>query len=346
MKIPMPDETLIPDGPYRRLLTALHQLHEAAGWPGLQRTSKAIRVRHDLPDTISHEAISKILRGKVVPQQWHKLESLIRQYLTWSIHRPDDLDAEVLRIHQLWQYAVTGQDDRGEEHPPAETSSRTSTPADAEPAAQDSSGQDLLPPEDVVRQAAVMPREEASDFISDQALRPDRDLLPLIVLLMENIPSEGIRLLHHAGISHDAADNERLADFAAAIQEYPASAWYGEEPLHALFRPLFGRTDYGIGLVKLLLKRQNAAALNAYFEIAARRTDPGTAADFTVELAKRRAAPSAVDDFLTAVAGQMPRSLARELAVELRRRRRQQEAHRLNELLAAAPEKEHPPALR
>ncbi|MFC7261489.1 hypothetical protein ACFQX5_20635 [Streptomyces lutosisoli] len=339
----MPDETLIPNGPYRRLLAALHQLHEAAGWPGLQRTSKAIRARHDLPDTISHEAISKILRGKVLPQQWHKLESLIRQYLTWSVHKREDLETEVLRIHQLWQYAVTDPGGHDQEQPSAKTHSRAAAPADVEPTEKDHSEQDLLPPEDVVRQAAVLPREQASDFISDQALRPDRDLLPLIVLLMENIPSEGIRLLQQAGISHDAADNERLADFAARIQEYPASAWHDEEPLHALFRPLFGRSDYGIGLVNLLLKRQNTAALHAYFEIVARRTDPGTAADFLVDLSKRRGAPSTVETFLGAVAGQMPRPLAHGLAVELGRRKRYKEANRLHELLAAANEDSRPP---
>ncbi len=334
MKIPMPDESQIPIG-HHRLLVALHQLHEAAGWPGLQRTSKAIRARHDLPDTISHEAISKILRGTVLPQQWHKLESLVRQYLTWSVHQPDDPGAEVRRIHQLWQRAVTDPDGRDEEHEPDETSSHADTPADTGPAAQGRTEQALLPPEEVVRQAAVMPRNEASDFISAQALRPDRDLLPLIVLLMENIPSEGLSLLHHAGISHDEADNERLADFIARIQEYPASVWYEEEPLHEFFRPLFGRSDYGIGLVKLLVKRQNTAALTAYFEMAARRTDPFNAAEFIVALAKRRGAPSTVDTFLAAVAGQMPRPLANDMVNELNRRGRRHEARRLNELLTA-----------
>ncbi|GDY60552.1 hypothetical protein SVIO_111750 [Streptomyces violaceusniger] len=98
MPIVLPNTDQIPDGPHRRLLLAVHQLYRDAGKPGIHHTSRTIRSRNDLRDTISHEAISRILRGEVMPRRWQKLEALIQQYLDWSVDRPSPRKAP-------WRYA-------------------------------------------------------------------------------------------------------------------------------------------------------------------------------------------------------------------------------------------------
>ncbi|HEU5108375.1 MAG TPA: hypothetical protein VFT95_07435, partial [Micromonosporaceae bacterium] len=98
MAIPPLDQ--LPAGPFRDLVAALHDLHRAAGKPGVRRISAAIRDRDDLRDTVSHETISAMLRGQVLPR-WIKVECVVRQLAEWTISGRDP-DREVRRFHGLW----------------------------------------------------------------------------------------------------------------------------------------------------------------------------------------------------------------------------------------------------
>ncbi|WP_433292302.1 FxSxx-COOH system tetratricopeptide repeat protein [Actinoplanes sp. CA-030573] len=97
----------VAEEPTARLAQAIRDLHRDAGKPGLRRISSAIRERDDLKDTVSHQAVSDILRGGSLPR-WLKLECVVRQLAAWSVNRPEP-DAEVRRFHAMWLAAADGK---------------------------------------------------------------------------------------------------------------------------------------------------------------------------------------------------------------------------------------------
>ena len=103
MPVLMPDEDRLPSGPLRDLNRALHDLYREAGRPGVRAISAGIRSRDDLPDTVSHETVSAMLRGDGL-LRWAKLESIVRQLAAHAVSRPDP-DAEVRKFHRLWLVA-------------------------------------------------------------------------------------------------------------------------------------------------------------------------------------------------------------------------------------------------
>ncbi|MCY0924014.1 hypothetical protein OS965_38835 [Streptomyces sp. H27-G5] len=341
----MPSTTDVPDGPHRQLLHALHQLYRDAGKPGIHHTSKTIRARSDLRDTISHEAISKILRGEVMPRRWQKLEALIRQYLDWSVDRPSpgSSAATVRRIQALWHQATDANDDTvAPETPPAPA------PGPAEPLTAESQDvgthasllpsmiqyRQLLYPDGVVSEAMKLPDDQARDFLINQTRRPGRGLAPLAVALMPTLPEEGIRLLNLAGITHDPADDSYIADVVAQIQRYPSEAWCGHDPLRALLRNVGKRADCGVHLIQTLMKQDNAEAAQGYLKVYAERTSPQGAAELVEALTKARAPRSLVDQALRTVSQHTPRPLAQQVPEQLRQAGRRREARLLDALLA------------
>jgi tetratricopeptide (TPR) repeat protein len=90
----------LPDGPLRDLVIALHQLYRAAGKPGVRVISTKIKERNDLRDTVSHETISAMLRGRGLPR-WVKVECVVRQLAEWTVDETDP-DRAVRRFHGLW----------------------------------------------------------------------------------------------------------------------------------------------------------------------------------------------------------------------------------------------------
>jgi tetratricopeptide (TPR) repeat protein len=101
--IPRPDR--LPPGPLRDLIYALHDLYRDAGLPSTRMISSGIRKRSDLPDTVSHETISLMLRGQGVPR-WIKLECVVRHLAYIAVRKPD-VAATLGRFHELWSAAVT-----------------------------------------------------------------------------------------------------------------------------------------------------------------------------------------------------------------------------------------------
>jgi hypothetical protein len=96
----LPGTDVLPPGPLRDFVEALHELYGEAGAPGTRRISQDSRDRDDLPDTNSHEGVSGILRGAGVPR-WSKVECLVRVLAARAVGRPD-VDATVQRFHRLW----------------------------------------------------------------------------------------------------------------------------------------------------------------------------------------------------------------------------------------------------
>ena len=84
----------------RDLVAELQLLHRAAGRPSYRRISTEIRRQNDMPDTVSHETVSAILRGEALAR-WSKVECVVRYLAAMAVHHPD-LDEEVRRFHALW----------------------------------------------------------------------------------------------------------------------------------------------------------------------------------------------------------------------------------------------------
>ncbi|GAB7050432.1 FxSxx-COOH system tetratricopeptide repeat protein [Catenuloplanes indicus] len=95
------------DGPRAELVAELQLLYRAAGRPAYRRVSAAIGERDDMPDTVSHETVSAILRGEWL-SRWIKVECVVRQLATMAVHRPT-LEFEVRRFHSLWLAADDAQ---------------------------------------------------------------------------------------------------------------------------------------------------------------------------------------------------------------------------------------------
>ncbi|WP_141765403.1 hypothetical protein [Streptomyces malaysiensis] len=315
MPIVLPNTDQIPDGPHRRLLLAVHQLYRDAGKPGIHHTSRTIRSRNDLRDTISHEAISRILRGEVMPRRWQKLEALIQQYLDWSVDRPSPEESAMAlrKIQTLWHQATDAADKT------ATASTVRSRP--------------LLYPDEIVVEALKLPDDKARELLINETRRPGRELVPLVVALMPTLPEEGLRLLHLAGITYDIGDDPRIADTIAQVQRYPAETWHGHDPLRALLRNASKRSDYGVHLIKTLMKRNNTAAVENYLKTYAERTSAAGAAELVRELTKARGLHPVIDQFMRMVSEHTPRSLAREVPAQLRQVGRRREARMMAGLL-------------
>ncbi|MDQ7904916.1 FxSxx-COOH system tetratricopeptide repeat protein [Phytohabitans sp. ZYX-F-186] len=84
----------------RDLVAELQLLHRAAGRPSYRRISGEIRRLNHMPDTVSHETVSAILRGDGLAR-WSKVECVVRCLAAMAVHRPDQ-DEEVRRFHALW----------------------------------------------------------------------------------------------------------------------------------------------------------------------------------------------------------------------------------------------------
>lgn len=106
-----PIEAELPTGPEGDLVRCLRDLHNDAGRLSLRRLSHLIRVRDDLPDTVSHDTINAMLRGDRLPN-WPKLQCLVTVLVERSVRRPD-LKATLERFHGLWAAATQSTSDGG-----------------------------------------------------------------------------------------------------------------------------------------------------------------------------------------------------------------------------------------
>jgi hypothetical protein len=91
------------------LVVELLRLHADAGRPSYRRISAEIRRQNDMPDTLSHETVSALLRGDTLPR-WSKVECVVRCLAAMAVHRPDQ-EAKVRRFHALWLDAADRERD-------------------------------------------------------------------------------------------------------------------------------------------------------------------------------------------------------------------------------------------
>lgn len=82
------------------LVAELQLLYRSAGRPSYRRISTEIRRQNHMPDTVSHETVSAILRGDALAR-WSKVECVVRYLAAMAVHRPDP-EEEVRRFHGLW----------------------------------------------------------------------------------------------------------------------------------------------------------------------------------------------------------------------------------------------------
>ena len=91
----------LPPGPMLDLVTALHELYRAAGMLSTRAISDTIKDRDDLPDTVSHETVSMMLRGTRLVG-WTKFECVVRLLAERSVNPVFEPSACVRRFHDLW----------------------------------------------------------------------------------------------------------------------------------------------------------------------------------------------------------------------------------------------------
>lgn len=103
-RIPMLGVEELSPSPHRNLVSALQELHAAAGWPSTRSISN---VEGDFPATLSHEGVRSILSGRSLPL-WPTLETLIRALVSMRHSAPRDAETEVQRFMPLWKAAKLG----------------------------------------------------------------------------------------------------------------------------------------------------------------------------------------------------------------------------------------------
>jgi tetratricopeptide (TPR) repeat protein len=97
----MPGLDALPAGPRRDLVARLHDLYGQAGKPATRIISKRILdLKSSELETVSHETINSLLRGKSVPS-WAKLRSVIVVLCRMSVQQVD-IRRELVEFNALW----------------------------------------------------------------------------------------------------------------------------------------------------------------------------------------------------------------------------------------------------
>ncbi len=89
-----------PTGAGQRALTeAFARLRERSHGLGLRRLSELIRADHDLPDSLSHETVRRILKG--APARWSSVKTLALVLARQAVPA-EEVAGEVERVRALW----------------------------------------------------------------------------------------------------------------------------------------------------------------------------------------------------------------------------------------------------
>jgi hypothetical protein len=102
----MPSLGELPPGPSRTLVETLHTLYDDAGRPGLREIATEV-TKGEFRDTVSHEKVSAMLRGKGI-LKWSKYEPVVRVLALWATPERDAA-REARRFKKLWDAASAPQ---------------------------------------------------------------------------------------------------------------------------------------------------------------------------------------------------------------------------------------------
>ncbi|MFI9232216.1 hypothetical protein [Streptomyces rimosus] len=105
----MPIDTTVPPSnrAHQELVSALEELHRAAGRPGMRKVSALIE-EGDYPAHISHEGVRTTLKGLTVPR-WETVQSIVAVLAAACVDPPRDPAAEVARFLPLWRAVTEGE---------------------------------------------------------------------------------------------------------------------------------------------------------------------------------------------------------------------------------------------
>lgn len=105
--IPRPNEAVVPPGPRRDLVLALHDLYEAAGWPSVARTARGLAEDEfeRYPAPMNHQLIAQFLHGRTIASL-AQVRALAMIYAD-KCDPPRDYRAADEQIRILWQAAKT-----------------------------------------------------------------------------------------------------------------------------------------------------------------------------------------------------------------------------------------------
>ncbi|MFE4020116.1 hypothetical protein ACFXPZ_22355 [Streptomyces sp. NPDC059101] len=82
-------------------MASIHELYQRAGLPGAPKIAQRTKERDDLPDVVSHDTVTKLLKGQWVPASWLKVHSIVAVLAEYASHAPDERE-EIEKHHRLW----------------------------------------------------------------------------------------------------------------------------------------------------------------------------------------------------------------------------------------------------
>ncbi len=238
--------------------------------------------------------------------QWLKLEALVRQYLTWNTARRAPIDAEVLRIQELWQRAVGSR-------------------SGWELTVPDENGEWPSPERLVwlVNELDAADRSEETDGLLQRAIDRGPDEWVWVLAALCATDPEFVKLALR-DLGSGAQDLDRLMPFLDALHRVPSEAWRGEDPFVALMRGTLFQWGSGkelLALVKRLRDRKDQRAIHGLMRAVALKRDPFNTVDLIATLKRLRGSGELVDEFLKTLVTDMDVPLVQRTAQELRRRR-------------------------
>ncbi|WEB41493.1 hypothetical protein MOV08_20955 [Streptomyces yunnanensis] len=81
-------------------MASIHELYQRAGLPGAPKIAQRTKDRTDLPDVVSHDTVTKLLKGQWIPA-WLKVHAVVAVLAEYASHAPDQRE-EIERHHLLW----------------------------------------------------------------------------------------------------------------------------------------------------------------------------------------------------------------------------------------------------
>ncbi|MGD3109834.1 hypothetical protein [Streptomyces sp. YGL11-2] len=99
-------------------MASIHELYQRAGLPGAPKIAQRTKDRTDLPDVVSHDTVTKLLKGQWIPA-WLKVHAIVAVLSEYASHAPDERE-EIEKNYRLWMIERGLHEAPRIEHPDAQ----------------------------------------------------------------------------------------------------------------------------------------------------------------------------------------------------------------------------------